>query len=212
MQIIRVEGNYIFIIKTSDFSAELKALLRKIKPNCKIIEINYLTEGTVSSILLARELINNQEELITTNCDQRTEFDFDDFLYNCRKTEIDGCVVTYPYNNIIIGEKSPYSFIKLDKNGFAEKFEEKTAISEHALCGIHYWKKGEDFIKSAEELIKNNDRVNNEFYVAKTYNYMIKYNKKVVNYPIKSGEFYSLGTPEDLANYKKIKGLSDENF
>lgn len=207
-----IQGNYIFIIRTSDFSEKLKKVLVSVKPDCSIIEIDYLTDGTVSSILLANHLINNNDELVTTNCDQKTEWNSDLFLKKCREPGTDGCVVTYPYNNIIVGEKSPYSFIELDKKGYGTQLEEKKAISDLALCGIHYWKSGKDFISSAEQLIANNDRVNNEFYVAKTYNYLIKEGKKITHFPLQKNEFICLGTPQDVKEYAKITGESDENL
>jgi hypothetical protein len=56
-------------------------------------------------------------------------------------------------------------------------------------------------------MIRNNDRTNNEFYVAKTYNYMINKGKIIKNYPLKKAEFFSLGTPEDV---KKFNGIKNE--
>lgn len=202
---LAIDGNYIFIVRKSEFSEELKFLLKTLKPDCNILEIDHLTDGSVSSILLAKNLINNDDELITTNCDQRTDWDSNSFINFCRNCAADGVVVTYPYEGILLNEKSPYSFIQVDESGVGIRLEEKFAISEHALCGIHYWKKGKDFISSAEEMIKLNDRTNNEFYVAKTYNYLIKNNKIVRNYSLKKSEFYSLGTPEDVKKYNGIK-------
>ena len=56
-----------------------------------------------------------------------------------------------------MGEKSPYSFIKLNEKLEGILLEEKLAISDKALCGIHYWKKGRDFVYSAKNLIKSNE-------------------------------------------------------
>ena len=97
-----IDGNYIFIIRTSEHSEELKFLLKSIKPNCKIVEVDHITDGSVNSILLAKEYINNDEELITTNCDQRTDWNAEAFLNFCRGSESDGVVVTYPYDGITI--------------------------------------------------------------------------------------------------------------
>ena len=81
---LNIEGNYIFIIRTSDYSEELKFVLKTLKPNCIIIETKELTEGSASSILLAKEYIDNDEELVTTNCDQRTDWNSDEFINFCR--------------------------------------------------------------------------------------------------------------------------------
>jgi NDP-sugar pyrophosphorylase family protein len=200
-----IEGQYIFVIRKSNFSDKLKDVLYNTKPDSIIIEIDYLTDGTVSSILLAKEFIDNDTELITTNCDQRTIWDSNLFLNSCRRKNLDGCVATYPYDNIIVGEKSPYSFIKTDENNLGLLLDEKTAISNLALCGIHYWRKGSYFVNSAVELLKNNDRVNNEFYVSKTYNYLIKKGMNIGYHSLNKGEFYSLGTPEDIKIYENRK-------
>jgi len=202
-----LDGRYIFIIRQSQHSEELKFLLKSIKPDCVIIETEKITDGSVNSILLAKEYINNDEQLVTTNCDQRTDWDSKKFIDFCAKSNCDGVVVTYPYDGIMLNEKSPYSFIKVDENGLGLRLEEKFAISELALCGIHYWSRGKDYVESAEEMINNNDRTNNEFYVAKTYNYMIKKGKKIKNFALKKGEFFSLGTPEDV---KKFNGIKNE--
>ena len=65
--------------------------------------------------------------------------------------------------------------------------------------GVYYWKKGRDFVESAERMIDNNIRVNNEFYICPTYNQMIIDNKKIVPYFVNS--MVGLGTPEDLEKY-----------
>ena len=202
-----IDGKYIFIIRKSDFYDELKFLLLSMKPNCVIVETDTMTEGSSSSILLAKTYIDNDEELITINCDQRTDWHPQEFLDFCRSCDADGVVGTYPYDGIVRNEYSPYSFIELDSEGNAVRLEEKFAISDHALCGIHYWRKGSDFVSSAEEMIRNNDRINNEFYVSKTYNYLIKNNKKIKNYTLGKGQFFSLGTPDDI---KKFNGIQNE--
>ena len=70
---------------------------------------------------------------------------------------------------------------------------------------MYYWKKGKDFVESAERMIKKNIRVNNEFYVCPVYNEAILNNKRIVISKVE--EMQGLGTPEDLddfiRNYKK---------
>ena len=82
---------------------------------------------------------------------------------------------------------------------------EKKIISEDATVGLYYWKKGKDFVESAERMIKKNIRVNNEFYVCPVYNEAILNNKRIVISKVE--EMQGLGTPEDLddfiRNYKK---------
>jgi hypothetical protein len=49
-----------------------------------------------------------------------------------------------------------------------------------ATVGVHYWKKGMYYVKYAEQMIKKNIRVNNEFYVCPVFNEAIQ-DKKNLN-------------------------------
>ncbi len=206
---LNMEGNYFFIIRrfsefgerADEYTNSLQVILNQAKPGCKIVEIDYVTEGPASSVLLVKDFINNFEPLLITNCDQRTDWNSTQFLDHVLKTDCDGCVTTYPHPDIKINEKSPYSFIALDETGIGIKLEEKFAISEHALNGIHYWKSGNLFVESAEQMIKENDRINNEFYISKTYNYLIKNKKRVVVYQMHENEFYALGDPKEISRF-----------
>lgn len=200
---LNIDGNYIFIIRNYNefgndndyFNTKLRTVLQTIKPNCIIVTTDYLTEGMASSVLLAKKYINNSSPLLITNCDHELSWDSKKFINHITSTNCDGCVTTYPHKDIIIGQKSPYSFVSI-KNGRAIKFEEKFAISNHSLNGLFYWKNGEDFVLSAETMIKNNDRCNNEFYISKTFNYLL--HKHINVFRIKENEFCSLGTESEI--------------
>jgi hypothetical protein len=110
----------------------------------------------------------------------------------------DGAVVTYHSDT----EKN--SYVKLDREGNAVQFAEKEVISNVSLNGIHYWRRTQYFIDSANEMIEANDRApNNEFYVAPTYNYMIKRGLNVGIFHIPNEQHNAVGTPEDLETYLK---------
>ena len=79
--------------------------------------------------------------------------------------------------------------------------QKKKVISKNATVGVYYWKHGSDYVKSAEEMIKKNIRVNNEFYVCPVYNQAIEDKKKIIIEDIK--KMWGLGTPEDLEYFLK---------
>jgi hypothetical protein len=72
-------------------------------------------------------------------------------------------------------------------------------MSKNATVGVYYWKQGSDYVKFAEQMIKKNIRVNNEFYVCPVYNEAIKAGRKIVI--DKVDEMHGLGTPDDLKNF-----------
>ena len=74
---------------------------------------------------------------------------------------------------------------------------EKEVISNEATVGIYNFRHGSSFVKAAEAMINLDQRVNGEFYVAPTYNSLIKDGQKVGIYNIGSeGDgMYGLGIP-----------------
>lgn len=195
-----IKGNYIFIVyKYSDESLnkELNDILNKYTD--KIISIDYITEGPASSALLAKELINNEEPLIITNCDQIMNWSSTHFLNHLRSSNLDGVVVTYDS----ITPKN--SYIKLKQDGLAQRLAEKEVISKYSLNGIHFWKKGRYFVESTEKMIKKDIRCNNEFYISLSYNEMIENGFSVGVYHIDKNNHHAVGTPDDLETFIRNK-------
>lgn len=190
---LNMEANYIFIVQKEHYEKyNLKSLLSAIKPGCKIVQVEDMTEGAACTTLLARELIDNDHPLIMANSDQFVEWNTNEVMYAFNADSIDGGILTFKANH------PKWSYAKLDDNGFVSEVAEKNVISENATVGIYFWKKGSDYVKYADQMIAANDRTNNEFYVCPVFNYAIKDNKKI---RIKQIErMWGIGTPEDL-NY-----------
>ena len=194
-----LDGDHLFVIRKSEFSAEIKSVIKNIKKKTNLIEINYQTSGPAETALLFSDLIDSDKELVIANCDQIMEWNSVNFLYNVR--QYDGAVVTYHATT----DKNSYA--KLNKVGEVLEIREKEVISSTSLNGIHYWKRGSDFVKSATEMIHANDRSKNgEFYIGPSYNYMIKKGLRVGIFHIASEMHHAVGDPEDL-----LKFLNYEN-
>ena len=90
-------------------------------------------------------------------------------------------------------------------SALVKEVAEKNPISDDATVGIYYWKKGSDYVKYAESMIKENIRTNNEFYVCPVFNQAIEDNCKIKIKQI--DRMWGIGTPEDLEyflnHYKK---------
>jgi hypothetical protein len=201
---LNLQGKYIFITRKYENPQDNLILSKKIKslkPDAIEILIDKVTNGAVETCLFAKDLIDNEEELIITNCDQRLEWNPEYFLNFISQEENDGVIVTHQSNN------PKHSYALVNSKNIILSLHEKNVISNNALIGLHYWKKGKDFINSAEILLsefKKNKRP--ECYVSESYNYLINQDKKILNFKIKDNEYIPLGTPYDLNVYKgKIK-------
>jgi len=125
------------------------------------------------------------------------EWDAQFFNENIRKRDIDGCTMVFPepQNN------EAYSFVKLDNDGFVIQSAEKISISSIATVGIHYFKRGSDFVKFADEMIKRKISIKNEYYVTPIFNLFAENNKKIVTMPVK--QMWPLGNPNEINQFKK---------
>jgi len=191
---LNLKANFIYLVQKSHREKyNLDTLLNLISPNCKIVDVDGITEGAACTTLLAKEFINNDNPLIIANSDQFLEWDSNEFMYKMNETNVDGGIVTF------YSTHPKWSFAKLDKDGYVSEVAEKNPISDIATVGVYFWKNGSDYVKFAEEMINRNVRVNNEFYVCPVFNQAIKSGKKIRTFNI--DKMWGLGTPEDLNQY-----------
>jgi dTDP-glucose pyrophosphorylase len=192
-----INANFIFIIKTEDDKKfSIKKHLLSIDNGFTILESPILPNGPAASALLAENIIKD-DELIIINSDQiildLNIRDISKFAHINKLDGVIGCFIsTYEKN----------SYVKLDEYGYVSMVREKEVISNIATNGLHYWKSGNMFVNSTKEMILGNDTVNNEFYVAPTYNYLIQSGKKIK--PFFFNFHYSVGTPTDLKKFIAI--------
>lgn len=191
---LNIDTNFIYVVQKSHREKyNLDTLLNLITPNCKIVEVDGITEGAACTALLAKEYINSDSPLFFANSDQFVEWNSNDFFYKMQETNVDGGIVTFEATH------PKWSFAKINESGFVTEVAEKNPISNIATVGFYYWKKGSDFVKYAEQMIEKDVRVNNEFYVCPVFNQAIQDYKKITTFNIK--RMWGLGTPEDLKYY-----------
>jgi len=197
---INIDAEHIYIVRKEHYEKyNLRQLLNLITPNCKIVQVDKVTEGAACTTLLAKEYINNNEPLLIANSDQFVEWDSNEFMYSMIGDQIDGGILTFPNTH------PKWSYVKLDSNGYVIDLKEKEVISNIATVGIYYWKHGSEYVKYAEQMISKNIRVNNEFYVAPVYNEAILDNKRIKVFNV--DKMWGLGTPEDLDYFIKNYGV-----
>ena len=117
---LKLEGNYIFIVqKEHQEKYNINSVLKILKPNCKIIELDHITEGAACTTLLAKKFINTNNPLIIANSDQYIKWDSIKSMYNYNQKKIDGSILTFE----AIHPK--WSYARTDKNSFVTEVAEK---------------------------------------------------------------------------------------
>lgn len=157
------------------------------------------TDGTVSSCLLAREFLLNDNPLVITTLDVYFE---PYFTPNDSNFEYDGCILTFRSDN------PAYSY-SLVENETVLRTVEKDVISNDASLGIYCFTKSTDFVKYSEIMIVNNIRTRNEFYVCPLYNLLINDGLRITTKEVDN--VYNMGTPSELDNFIKTKHILNDN-
>ena len=196
---LNIDANYIFIVQKEHYDKyNLKYLLNLIAPDCKIVQVEGVTEGAACTTLLAKEFIDNDNPLLIANSDQYMEWDSNSCMYAFSADSIDGGILTFEASH------PKWSYASIGEDGFVKEVAEKKVISNNATVGVYYWKRGSDYVKYTNQMIEKNIRTNNEFYVCPVYNEAILDEKKIRVKEIKN--MWGIGTPEDLnyflQNYK----------
>ena len=193
---LNVEAKYIFIVQKSHFEKyNLKETLNNFCPNNEIVQVNGITEGAACTTLLAKTFIDKDEPLIIANSDQFVEWNNEEFIYTSTTGDLDGNILTFKSTH------PKWSYVKLNDSGYVTEVAEKRPISDVATVGIYYWRRGSDYVKYAEQMIRKNIRVNNEFYVCPVFNEAIEDGKRIRTFNIE--KMWGLGTPEDLEYFLK---------
>ena len=187
------QHRFIFICQNEHIDKyDLRPFLTSLSENVEVIGIDGITDGIVSTILKAKDFINNDDPVMTANSDQWINFDVNDYLHEMDKISADGLIMTMK------ADEDKWSYVLLDDNGYVTKTVEKQVISDEATTGVYNFKRGKDLVQAAEDMIAADDRVNGEFYIFPVYNYLNS--KKVVIYNVGSeyNGMHGLGIPSDL--------------
>ncbi len=192
---LKIDANYIFIVQKSHYEKyNLGNVLRLIcgKNSCNIIQIDGQTQGAACTVLKAKEFIDNDCPLLIANSDQYIDWNPLDFFYKMESQNLDGGILTFDNSH------PKWSYAAVD-NDCVKEIAEKNPISNHATCGIYYWKQGEECVWGIEEMIKRGLRVNSEFYLAPSINMSIERGLKFKIYNV--DRMAGIGTPEDLQSF-----------
>tara|TARA_X000000950_G_scaffold288101_1_gene403300 strand:+ start:1458 stop:2252 length:795 start_codon:yes stop_codon:yes gene_type:complete len=154
--------------------------------------------------LLAREFLDNEEELFIGACDNG--FDIDLKSFNQLKKNSDAIMLSHTNNANIEQNPEAHSWAHLKKDGVAlnhlsfKKTVSKNPMNDHATTGMFWFKSARVFLNYLEKMIWSNDSENGKFYVDKILNYYLKDKHSVNKFDV---NFICWGTPIDYEQYEK---------
>lgn len=197
------KSNLIVIGRDFHTASGIDKQIKQFFPLCNFLTVDKLTEGQASTCLLAKDYINNYNELLIAGCDNGMIYDYNKFI--SEKQDADVLVFTHRFHQLILSNPSAYGWCVVDENNFITSMSVKKPISDnplndHAVVATFWFKKGSYFVQAAEKMIAENDRINNEFYVDQVIKHIIDLGYKAKVFQV--DKYLCWGTPQDYENYE----------
>jgi dTDP-glucose pyrophosphorylase len=171
---------------------DIKSRYAQYKP--VVISLDRVTQGQACTVLIARELIDNDEPLLIFNADTYCPTTVGK-AFESYATVPDGVL------DVFRAQGDRWSFARVGEDNRVLETAEKRRISDWASTGLYAFRRGRDFVRHAEAMIHDQERSGGEYYVAPVYNRMIAAGADIRANVV--SEVWVLGTPEDLARFQR---------
>lgn len=188
-----IANQYIFVVKKEDNAREFiqKECKKLDLDNIKIVEIDKVTDGQATTVMLAKEHWNENDEILIYNIDTYVE----ENQMNTSQIDGDGFVPCFNASG------DHWSFVRLDENGNSVEVAEKVRISDNCTLGAYYFKSAKLYEELYDEFYVQNTQGIKEKYIAPLYNLLIQKSGVVKISNIKQEFVHVLGTPKELEEF-----------
>ena len=195
----------VLFVSRSDLgdSQQIQSTIQGYIPNSRFLLLDAVTEGQACTCLAAEDLIDQDSELLIAGCDNGMRFDITKLDHLKQKS---GAIVfTFRNHDFVNQNPNAYGWV-LTNNDKVTGVSVKKKISDlpekdHAIVATFWFKKSQYFFQAAKEMVQNNDRINNEFYVDQVITYLLKNKLNVSVFEI--DHYLCWGTPNEYENYEK---------
>ena len=188
----------VILILGNETEKSLSHIAKQISPSINVVNSLGLPSGPASSVLLAIDSIDNEDELLVVNGDQIITESLSEIISYFRKNNWDGGLVTFNSYH------PRWSFVKFDRDNKVVKTAEKQPISNQASAGVYFYKHGKIFVSSAKKMILSGLNYKNNFYMAETYNQMILNSMSVTFVNIDRNNYFKLSNDREINDYLRF--------
>lgn len=167
------------------------------KVDLRFVEIDGLTDGPATTVTKAFPYIDMKQPIIVANSDQYISADLHPFIDSVRSQTHHGLILS------MTAAGNKWSYVGRDSVGRVVEVQEKVEISDEATVGVYAWSTGELCKDGITAQYEASGKVNNEFYVAPTYNYLLQKGSGVetMHIGMHGKDVHGVGTPEDLNSF-----------
>lgn len=195
--------NVIYVDRTFHKTDGVEDIIKAYYKKAQFITIDHLTEGQACTCMLAEPYLNPEEPLLIAGCDNGMDIDFEAF--EKVKQECDCVVFTYRHNEAVLQNPNAYGWMITDEEGNITGTSIKKAISDTpmedpAVVATFWFNKAKVFLEATGKMIRENDRINGEFYVDQTVKHVLDLGYRAKIFDI--DRYVGWGTPADYEGYQ----------
>ena len=174
-------------------------------PDAEIKRLDEVTEGQAITASLGLEGQPEDAPVLIAASDNAVLIDSKKYAELVNDAGVDAIAFTFRGNPTSERNPGAYGWVPVDGEDTATGVSVKKAISEdplndHAIVGAFWFRSAGLYRRALERLIKNNNRVNNEFYIDSMLGELVEMGHKVKVFQV--DHYICWGTPNDYKTYE----------
>lgn len=179
----------------------LDNVMRLLSPGANVVQIRRTTSGAACTALLAMADFRSEQPLLIVSGNELVEIDFNAVISKFLEAEFDAGVVIFP------SVHPRYSYVRLNEEGLVVECAEKNPISNNATVGFYWFRRGRDFVESAQQTILKHAHVNGQYYICPTMNEMVLRQARIGAHRISAQQYHPLKTERQFENFDAARNL-----
>jgi NDP-sugar pyrophosphorylase family protein len=173
----------------------LDNVVRLLSPQANVVQIRRTTSGAACTALLAISDFKSEDPLLIVNGNELIDVDFNAVVTEFFNADLDAGVVVFP------SVHPRYSYVRLSEEQMVIECAEKNPISNHATVGFYWFRRGKDFVESAQQTIIKQAHVDGQYYICPTLNEMILQQARIGVHHIESRQFHPLKSERQFEKF-----------
>ncbi len=187
----------IFAVRRQDVRRfHIDNVIKLASPDAAVVAIDGDTQGAPCTALLCVHLIDPEDELLILNSNEFLDIDYCAPVDDFRQRGLDAGVVTFRSLH------PRYSYMLVDGNGLIVEAAEKRPISRHATAGFYWYRRGADFVQSAQDMIRKDAHVDNRFFISLTLNELVLKHKRMGIHEVEAKHYRPLKSQRQISLYE----------
>jgi hypothetical protein len=187
----------VFAVRRQDMRRfHIDNVIKLAAPDSAVVPIDGETQGAPLTALLCVDQIEADRELLILNSNEFLDIDYRAAIDGFRQRNLDAGVVTFPSIH------PRYSYVLLDEDALIIEAAEKRPISRHATAGFYWFKRGGDFIRAAQDMIRKDAHVEGRFFISLTLNELVLGQKRMGIHEVDAKHYRPLKSQRQISLYE----------